>query len=141
MKKTFILLLGLVVAASTFAQNPEREKKTPQERADLITNNLQEKLSLDEGQVTTVLQANLSAAEAIDALRAQANPEESDRSARRALAKEARSINDQRMDAIREVLSDDQTKLLDELITEYRQKAKERAGRRRANFWSSLSTE
>ena len=68
MKKLFVLALAALFTVSAFAQN--KQKGTPEERADKVTNRMKEKLNLSDEQVAKIKAINLDAAKKKEELKA-----------------------------------------------------------------------
>ncbi|MGV3510027.1 MAG: hypothetical protein ACO1N7_12120 [Sphingobacteriaceae bacterium] len=80
MKKLILsAILFLGITATGFSQDkPQRVQKTPEERAQMMTDALDKKLSLSESQKTQIYQINLERAQAMN--NAKTDKKEVDRS-------------------------------------------------------------
>jgi periplasmic protein CpxP/Spy len=118
MKKTLLITIIFSLSIVTvFAQRgAEREKMTPEKRAERMTENLSEKLGLSEDQKNRIYQINLD----------YAKQREAEMEARRAEMKvqreEMRMKNQEQEEKVKEVLNENQR----EIFTELKDKRQER---------------
>lgn len=120
MKKIMIaalLFAGLTV--SGFSQErPKHEKKTPEERAQLMTDKMAEKLSLTNSQKNDVYKINLDRAKEIDKLRSKATDD------RQKTLQDEKKIFQNSEEKINKVLNDDQKKTYADLREKRMEKMK-----------------
>ncbi|WP_374166214.1 hypothetical protein [Arcticibacter sp. MXS-1] len=124
MKKTILTAaLFMALSISTFSQEkPSRQKKSPEERAQLMTDHLSQKLSLNEKQKSEVYQINLDRAKEMEKIRASA-------------AEDRKKMFEQQMqerkdadDKINKLLSDDQKKTFADLRQQQQEKVRKHRG-------------
>lgn len=114
MKKLFVLALAALFTVSAFAQN--KQKGTPEERADKVTNRMKEKLNLSDEQVAKIKAINLDAAKKKEELKAKGKDE------RKQMRTQVNNIETDRDSKIMEVLTEEQKAE----YTKMKEKAKER---------------
>jgi periplasmic protein CpxP/Spy len=82
MKKTmcivFLMMVSLGISFAQTTQTNPREKKTPEERAQLMTDRMVKGLVLNEDQAAKLKEVNLKQARKMDALRAEQAKERQD---------------------------------------------------------------
>lgn len=114
MKKLFVLALAALFTVSAFAQN--KQKGTPEERADKVTNRMKEKLNLSDEQVAKIKAINLDAAKKKEELKAKGKDE------RKQMRTQVNNIETERDSKIMEVLTEEQKAE----YTKMKEKAKDR---------------
>ncbi|MDX2301950.1 MAG: DUF4890 domain-containing protein [Microscillaceae bacterium] len=123
--KSKILLFSLIFTAFTsliFAQ--ERTPKTPEERAEIITGKMEEKLGLSADQKTQIYQINLESAQKTDELRSQVKNQEIGREEFMAEMKTLEQDRDAKIEAL---LTEAQKPKYEEMKENARQRLKERS--------------
>lgn len=131
-----ILILSAVllfVAQSVMAQagrGEDREPKTPEERAQKITDRMSKKLSLSDSQKESIYAINLEHAQKNDDLRAKVQNGELDREGVKA---ERLSVEKSRDEQITALLTEEQMPIYEEMKEKAKQKAKDRMQNRRGN--------
>ncbi|MGD1840232.1 MAG: hypothetical protein ACFB0B_04950 [Thermonemataceae bacterium] len=130
MRKIFILML---IAFSAFQLQAQQKGKdmSPEERAEMQTSKLDEKLDLSDEQETSIKAINLQANTDLQALREEAQG--SEQNDRKALLKQSREIQQQRESDIRATLTEDQQVTYDEMIEKQKQNRREKIKNRRNN--------
>lgn len=130
MKKLMVTAAILVSSVClSFAQdrmaNDNRERKTPEERAQLMTNGLEKKLTLSADQKAKVYKINLERAKKVDEFQnARTDDRKKQMEARRSLMEDS----DKKLS---EVLTADQKKIYVELKSERKEEMKEHRGARK----------
>lgn len=124
MKKIiFTALLFMGFATAGFSQErPQREKKTPEERAQLMTDNLAKKLSLTDKQKSEVYKINLDRAKEINKSMTKTSEER-----KKAFEQQKKQFQASE-EKINKVLTDDQKKTYAELKTRRTEKMKAHKG-------------
>lgn len=113
---TIAFLLTLLISTFAYAQHDGRDKKTPEERAEMLTSRLEKELSLSPEQVQKVKAINLSSAEKTTAARKEAGQE------RENFREQKMKIEKQRDDDLKAVLTPEQ-------FTKYHQWVEEKHGK------------
>lgn len=129
MKKLMITAAILISSICiSFAQEKtstdNRERKTPEERAQLMTNGLEKKLALSADQKAKVYQINLERAQKMNEFQSS-NSNTEDRKKQMEVRKELMEESDRKLV---EVLTEDQKKTYQELKDENKAKLKEQRG-------------
>ncbi len=124
MKKIiFTALLFVGFTTLGFSQDrPQREKKTPEERAQLMTDNLAKKLSLTEKQKSEVYKINLDRAKEMDKSFAKSKDE------RKQAFEQQKKQFEASEEKLNKVLTDDQKKTYAELKAQRMERMKAHKG-------------
>lgn len=124
MKKIiFTALLFMGLATVGFSQDrPQREKKTPEERAQLMTDHLAKKLSLSDKQKSEIYKINLDRAKEMDKSMAKTSAE------RKQAFEQQKKQFEASDEKINKVLTDDQKKSYAELKAQRMEKMKAHKG-------------
>ena len=112
---TIAILIGVIT--SGYSQNTEgRQKRTVEERANLMTESMAKKLNLSADQKAKVYQLNLDRARQMEKFRTENEKERKDKFEKQ---KQMRADNDKKMEKI---LNADQLKIYHEMKATNRQK-------------------
>ena len=129
LRTTLPLALLLAAAIPATAQyghrHGERERKSPEQRAEMHTSRMQEQLKLDDVQAEKVAEINLRFAEQMEAVRAARKPEQE------GMTEKARGLSDSRDAELKAVLSEEQYTRMLELREQHMQEMKERRSMRK----------
>lgn len=98
---TLLLLVGFTTVALSQNQ-PQREKRTPEQRAQIMTDRMAEKLSLTDKQKADIYKINLDRAKEMENFHAKASAE------RKKAFEEQKKIVKETDDKINKLLTDDQ---------------------------------
>ncbi|MDB5119958.1 MAG: hypothetical protein JWN56_1176 [Sphingobacteriales bacterium] len=120
-----ILISSICISfAQEKTSTDNRERKTPEERAQLMTNGLEKKLALSADQKAKVYQINLERAQKMNEFQSS-NSNTEDRKKQMEVRKELMEESDRKLV---EVLTEDQKKTYQELKDENKAKLKEQRG-------------
>ncbi|HOP43936.1 MAG TPA: hypothetical protein PLA11_10495 [Flavobacteriales bacterium] len=129
LRTTLPLALLLAAAIPATAQDGprhgERERKSPEQRAEMHTSRMQEQLKLDDVQAEKVAEINLRFAEQMEAVRAARKAEQE------GMKEKARGLSDSRDTELKAVLSEEQYTRMLELREQHMKEMKERRSMRK----------
>ncbi|MBT31933.1 MAG: hypothetical protein CMO01_19925 [Thalassobius sp.] len=127
--KILIGIIGLFLATNVFAQDADLDlaSSTPEERAQMQTDKLAEKITMDDDQKEQLYAINLKYAEEIQPVL------ESDQSKISKL-QEIKSINKGKDEEIKEIFNEEQYAAYEEMKKEVRKDVKERYRTRRGSL-------
>ena len=116
MKKILTIALALFLGFGAVAQDKSHKDKTPEEKARMMTEKMQEKLDLTKDQYNKVYQLNLETAKQMQQMREQRNE---DKEANRAQMKQFRAEREAKLNA---VLTAEQQQKLEAMKAERKKK-------------------
>lgn len=124
MKKIILaaLLLTGITAGSYAQERPERTKKTPEEKAQIMTDHMAKKLALSEQQKTEIYKINLDRAKDMEKTRAQASED------RKKAFSEQKKKFEASDEKINKILNSEQKKAYAELKSQRQEKMKSHKG-------------
>ncbi|UZR97781.1 hypothetical protein [Chondrinema litorale] len=127
--KILIGIIGLFLATNVFAQDADLDlaSSTPEERAQMQTDKLAEKITMDDDQKEQLYAINLKYAEEIQPVL------ESDQSKISKL-QEVKSINKDKDEEIKEIFNEEQYAAYEEMKKEVRKDVKQRYRSRRGSL-------
>ena len=121
--KKVILMIAFVTGIGTIASAQTRQHKTPQQRAEIMTKNLETKLNLSQDQSAKVSTILLAQANKMDSIRA--NKAQGDKKLNRQAFKNIRKSTDEQLST---VFNTEQKKAYEEMKAARKEKMKEKRG-------------
>lgn len=120
--KNVLFITTLILAGTAFGQTEEpRERKSPEERAEMMTKKMKKNLDLTDEQANQVKEQNLLFFQ----------KQEEQRAKMEALREEGKAMREEHKSALKTILTPEQAAKAEELMEERKEKRKKRIKRRR----------
>ena len=121
MKNTLFIIACLSISAAVAQPEVKREKKTPEERAEIMTSRMKKNLNLSDEQVAKVKAENL----------AFFQKQEAHQQELKAIQEKGKQIRNEHLDNLKSILTPEQQEKAKELMDERKAKRKNRRNKRR----------
>jgi MFS superfamily sulfate permease-like transporter len=121
MKNTLFIIACLSISAAVAQPEVKREKKTPEERAEIMTSRMKKNLDLSDKQVAEVKVQNLSFFQ----------KQEAHQQELKAIQEKGKQIRNEHFDNLKSILTPEQQEKAKELMDERKAKRKNRRNKRR----------
>ena len=121
MKNTLFIIACLSISAAVAQPEVKREKKTPEERAEIMTSRMKKNLDLSDKQVAEVKEQNLSFFQ----------KQEAHQQELKAIQEKGKQIRNEHFDNLKSILTPEQQEKAKELMDERKAKRKNRRNKRR----------
>lgn len=121
MKNTLFIIACLSISAAVAQPEAKREKKTPEERAEIMTSRMKKNLDLSDKQVAEVKVQNLSFFQ----------KQEAHQQELKAIQEKGKQIRNEHFDNLKSILTPEQQEKAKELMDERKAKRKNRRNKRR----------